>query len=177
MITHSELAIPRGCFKPSRRQPFASVLCVLLFQLGCSNAEIICESSYTMYDADTEYIPEQNSHTLTIDTFSDTVSHANRMRSFLVEGTLLISKHLDERTFTNTTSIFFSDDASSGEISSSADYRVEIDIESGEYKRIEEDVRRDATSGRIFSFKGHKWEGECTLPPELKEKLKLKSNS
>lgn len=177
MITHSELAIPRGCFKPSRRQPFASVLCVLLFQLGCSNAEIICESSYTMYDADTEYIPEQNSHTLTIDTFSDTVSHANRMRSFLVEGTLLISKHLDERTFTNTTSIFFSDDASSGEISSSADYRVEIDIESGEYKRIEEDVRRDATSGRIFSFKGHKWEGECTLPPELKEKLRLKSNS
>ena len=177
MITHSELAIPRGCFKPSRRQPFASVLCVLLFQLGCSNAEIICESSYTMYDADTEYIPEQNSHTLTIDTFSDTVSHANRMRSFLVEGTLLISEHLDERTFTNTTSIFFSDDASSGEISSSADYRVEIDIESGEYKRIEEDVRRDATSGRIFSFKGHKWEGECTLPPELKEKLRLKSNS
>ena len=177
MITHSELALPRGCFKPSRRQPFASVLCVLLFQLGCSNAEIICESSYTMYDADTEYIPEQNSHTLTIDTFSDTVSHANRMRSFLVEGTLLISKHLDERTFTNTTSIFFSDDASSGEISSSADYRVEIDIESGEYKRIEEDVRRDATSGRIFSFKGHKWEGECTLPPELKEKLRLKSNS
>ena len=177
MITHSELAIPRGCFKPSRRQPFASVLCVLLFQLGCSNAEIICESSYTMYDADTEYIPEQNSHMLTIDTFSDTVSHANRMRSFLVEGTLLISKHLDERTFTNTTSIFFSDDASSGEISSSADYRVEIDIESGEYKRIEEDVRRDATSGRIFSFKGHKWEGECTLPPELKEKLRLKSNS
>ena len=177
MITHSELAIPRGCFKPSRRQPFASVLCVLLFQLGCSNAEIICESSYTMYDADTEYIPEQNSHTLTIDTFSDTVSHANRMRSFLVEGTLLISKHLDERTFTNTTSIFFSDDASSGEISSSADYRVEIDIESGEYKRIEEDVRRDATSGRIFSFKGHKWEGECTLPPELKEKLRLKSDS
>ena len=177
MITHSELAIPRGCFKPSRRQPFASVLCVLLFQLGCSNAEIICESSYTMYDADTEYIPEQNSHTLTIDTFSDTVSHANRMRSFLVEGTLLISKHLDERTFTNTTSIFFSDDASSGEISSSADYRVEIDIESGEYKRIEEDLRRDATSGRIFSFKGHKWKGECTLPPELKEKLRLKSNS
>ena len=177
MITHSELAIPRGCFKPSRRQLFASVLCVLLFQLGCSNAEIICESSYTMYDADTEYIPEQNSHTLTIDTFSDTVSHANRMRSFLVEGTLLISKHLDERTFTNTTSIFFSDDASSGEISSSANYRVEIDIESGEYKRIEEDVRRDATSGRIFSFKGHKWEGECTLPPELKEKLRLKSNS
>ena len=177
MITHSELAIPRGCFKPSRRQPFASVLCVLLFQLGCSNAEIICESSYTMYDADTEYIPEQNSHTLTIDTFSDTVSHANRMRSFLVEGTLLISKHLDERTFTNTTSIFFSDDASSGEIFSSADYRVEIDIDSGEYKRIEEDVRRDATSGRIFSFKGHKWEGECTLPPELKEKLRLKSNS
>ena len=177
MITHSELAIPRGCFKPSRRQPFVSVLCVLLFQLGCSNAEIICESSYTMYDADTEYIPEQNSHTLTIDTFSDTVSHANRMRSFLVEGTLLISKHLDERTFTNTTSIFFSDDASSGEIFSSADYRVEIDIESGEYKRIEEDVRRDATSGRIFSFKGHKWEGECTLPPELKEKLRLKSNS
>ena len=177
MITHSELAIPRGCFKPSRRQPFASVLCVLLFQLGCSNAEIICESSYTMYDADTEYIPEQNSHTLTIDTFSDTVSHANRMRSFLVEGTLLISDHLDERTFTNTTSIFFSDDASSGEIFSSADYRVKIDIESGEYKRIEEDMRRDATSGRIFSFKGHKWEGECTLPPELKEKLRLKSNS
>ena len=177
MITHSELAIPLGCFKPSRRQPFASVLCVLLFQLGCSNAEIICESSYTMYDADTEYIPEQDSHTLTIDTFSDTVSHANRMRSFLVEGTLLISDHLDERTFTNTTSIFFSDDASSGEIFSSADYRVEIDIESGEYKRIEEDVRRDATSGRIFSFKGHKWEGECTLPPELKEKLRLKSIS
>ena len=177
MITHSELAIPRGCFTPSHRQPFASVLCVLLFQLGCSNAEIICESSYTMYDADTEYIPEQNSHTLTIDTFSDTVSHANRMRSFLVEGTLLISEHLDQRTFTNTTSIFFSDDASSGEIFSSADYQVKIDIESGEYKRIEEDVRRDATSGRIFSFKGHKWEGECTLPPELKEKLRLKSNS
>ena len=177
MITHSELAIPRGCFKPSRRQPFASVLCVLLFQLGCSNAEIICESSYTMYDADTEYIPEQDSHSLTIDTFSDTVSHANRMRSFLVEGTLLISEHLDERTFTNTTSIFFSDDASSGEIFSSADYRVKIDIESGEYKRIEEDVRRDATSGRIFSFKGHKWEGECTLPPQLKEKLRLKSDS
>ena len=130
-----------------------------------------------MYDADTEYIPEQDSHTLTIDTFSDTVSHANRMRSFLVEGTLLISDHLDERTFTNTTSIFFSDDASSGEIFSSADYRVEIDIESGEYKRIEEDVRRDATSGRIFSFKGHKWEGECTLPPELKEKLRIKSIS
>tara|TARA_A100000164_G_scaffold126139_1_gene111916 strand:+ start:625 stop:924 length:300 start_codon:yes stop_codon:yes gene_type:complete len=99
------------------------------------------------------------------------------MRSFLVEGTLLISEHLDERTFTNTTSIFFSDDASSGEIFSSADYRVEIEIESGEYKRIEEDVRRDATSGRIFSFKGHKWEGKCTLPPELKEKLRLKSNS
>ena len=105
-----------------------------------------------MYDADTEYIPEQDSHTLTIDTFSDTVSHANRMRSFLVEGTLLISNHLDERTFTNTTSIFFSDDASSGEIFSSADYRVKIDIESGEYKRIEEDVRRDATSGRILSL-------------------------
>ena len=177
MIMHSELAIPRCCFKPNRCQPFAFVLCVLLFQLGCSNAEIICESSYTMYDADTEYIPEQDSHTLTIDTFSDTVSHANRMRSFLVEGTLLISEHLDERNFTNTTSIFFSDDASSGKIFSSADYRVKIDIESGEYKRIEEDVRRDAASGRIFSFKGHKWEGECTLPPELKEKLRLKSNS
>ena len=177
MITYSEFAIPCCCFKPSRRQTFASMLCVILFQLGCSNAEIICESSYTMYDADTEYIPEQNSHTLTIDTFYDTVSHANRMRSFLVEGTLLISKHLDERTFTNTTSIFFSDDASSGEIFSSADYRVEINIDSGEYKRIEEDVRRDATSGRIFSFKGHKWEGACTLPPELKEKLRLKSNS
>ena len=177
MITHSELAIPRCSFKPSRYQPFAFVLCVLLFQLGCSNAEIICESSYTMYDADTEYIPEQDSHTLTIDTFSDTVSHANRMRSFLVEGNLLISKQLDERTFTNTTSIFFSDDASSGEIFSSADYRVEIDIESGEYRRIEEDVRRDATSGRIFSFKGHKWEGVCTLPPELIEELRLKSNS
>ena len=177
MTTHSEHEIRHCCFTPSRGQTFASMLCVILFQLGCSNSEIICESSYTMYDADTEYIPEQDSHTLTIDTFSDTVSHANRMRSFLVEGTLLISNHLDERTFTNTTSIFFSDDASSGEIFSSADYRVEIDIESGEYKRIEEDVRRDATSGRIFSFKGHKWEGECTLPPELKEKLRLKSNS
>ncbi len=177
MITYSEFAIPRCRFKPSRRQTFASMLCVILFQLGCSNAEIICESIYTMYDADTEYIPDQDSHSLTIDTFADTVSHASRMRSFLVEGNLLISKHLDERTFTNTTSIFFSDDASSGEIFSSSDYRLEIDIESGEYKRIEEDVRRDATSGRIFSFKGHKWEGECTLPPELKEKLKLKSNS
>ena len=130
-----------------------------------------------MYDADTEYIPEQDSHTITIDTFSDTVSHANRMRSFLIEDNLLISKHLDERTFTNTTSIFFSDDASSSEIFSSADYRVEIDIESGEYKRIEEDVRRDATTRRIFSFRGHKREGECTLPPELKEKLRLKSIS
>ena len=177
MITHSKHEIRHSCITPSRGQTIASMLCVLLFQLGCSNAEIICESSYTMYDADTEYIPEQNSHMLTIDTFSDTVSHANRMRSFLVEGTLLISEHLDERTFTNTTSIFFSDDASSGEIFSSADYRVEIDIESGEYKRIEEDVRRDATSGRIFSFKGHKWEGECILPPELKEKLRLKSDS
>ncbi len=177
MITHSELAIPRCCFKPSQRQSFAFMLCVLLFQLGCSNAEISCESSYTMYDADTEYIPEQDSHTITIDTFSDTVSHASRMRSFLIEGNLLISEHLDQRTFTNTTSIFFSDDASSGEIFSSADYRIEIDIDSGEYKRIEEDLRRDATSGRIFSFKGHKWEGECTLPTELKEKLRLKSNS
>ena len=130
-----------------------------------------------MYDADTEYIPEQDSHTITIDTFSDTVSHASRMRSFLIDGNLLISEHLDQRTFTNTTSIFFSDDASSGEIFSSADYRVEIDIESGEYKRIEEDLRRDATSGRIFSFKGQKWEGECTLPPELGEKLRLKSDS
>ena len=119
-----------------------------------------------MYDADTEYIPEQDSHTLTIDTFSDTVSHANRMRSFLVEGTLLISDHLDERTFTNTTSIFFSDDASSGEIFSSADYRVKIDIESGEYKRIEEDAT-GCNIGRIF-FKGQQ-EGQCTLPPELKE--------
>ena len=130
-----------------------------------------------MYDADTEYIPEQDSHTITIDTFSDTVSHASRMRSFLIEGKVLISEHLDQRTFTNTTSIFFSDDASSGEIFSSADYRVKIDIESGEYKRIEEDVRRDATSGRIFSFKGHKWEGECNLPPELTEKLRLKADS
>ena len=128
MTIHSELEVPRRCFTPSRDQTFAYMLCVILFQLGCSNSEIICESSYTMYDADTEYIPEQDSHTLTIDTFSDTVSHANRMRSFLVEGTLLISDHLDERTFTNTTSIFFSDDASSGEIVSSADYRVEIDI-------------------------------------------------
>ena len=177
MITHPEFTIPRRHFRRGRGQPLISILCGLLFQLGCSNAEIICESNYTMYDADTEYVPERDSHTLTIDTFADTVSHANRMRSFLIEGNFLISKHLDERTFTNTTSIFFSDDASSGEIFSSADYRVEIDIESGEYKRIEEDVRRDATSGRIFSFKGHKWEGECTLPPELKEKLKLKSNS
>ena len=177
MITHSELAIPRCYFAASRLQTFASMLCVILFQLGCSNSEIICESSYTMYDADTEYIPEQDSHTITIDTFSDTVSHAGRMRSFLIEGNLLISEHLDQRTFTNTTSIFFSDDASSGEIFSSANYQVEIDIDSGEYKRIEEDVRRDAISGRIFSFKGHKWEGECTLPPELKEKLRLKSNS
>ncbi len=177
MTAHSELEIPRCCLKPSRGQNFASILCVILFQLGCSNSVITCESSHTMYDADTEYIPEQDYHTLTIDTFSDTVYHANRMRSFLVEGALLISEHLDERTFTNTTSIFFSDDASSGEISSSADYRVEIDIESGKYKRIEEDVRRDATSGRVFSFKGNKWEGECNLPPELKEKLRLKSNS
>ena len=130
-----------------------------------------------MYDADTEYIPEQDSHTLTIDTFSDTVSHANRMRSFLVEGTLLISDHLDERTFTNTTSIFFSDDASSGEIFSSADYRVEIDIESGEYKRIEEDVRRDATSGRIFSFKGPRWRGEGRDRPDVKETLRVKPDS
>ena len=158
MTTHSANEIRQCCFSPSRGQTFASMLCVILFQLGCSNSEIICESSYTMYDADTEYIPEQDSHTLTIGTFSDTVSHANRMRPFLVEGTLLISEHLDKRTFTNTTSIFFSDDASSGEIFSSADYQVEIDIESGEYKRIEEDVRRDATSGRIFSLKGHKWD-------------------